>query len=63
MTAAQKFGMVAATAAGAAIGAELFIGIVAGIVGGFAGFGIFVAGWIALDEVNGLLKDHYRQSK
>jgi len=51
--------MVGFTAAGAAAGYTLS-GIVGGIVGGFAGLGVLVVVYFIADQVDSILRDHYR---
>jgi len=31
------------------------------LVGGFAGFGVVMTLWVALDELNNALREHYRK--
>jgi len=63
MTTAQKFSIVVAATLGAIAGVELtHAGLVSGIVGGFAGFGLYIAGWIAVDTLNDELREHYKNN-
>lgn len=51
--------MVFSLAAGAAAGFTLS-GIVGGIVGGFAGLGVLVVVYFIADQVDEILREHYR---
>lgn len=51
--------MLGFTAAGAGIGFSVQ-GIVGGIVGGFAGLGVLVVVYFIADQVDQILRDHYR---
>lgn len=51
--------MVGFTAAGAAAGFSVQ-GIVGGIVGGFTGLGVLVVVYFIADQVDNILRDHYR---
>lgn len=63
MSTATKFGIVVAATLGSIVGVELtHAGIVGGIVGGFAGFGVFIAAWIAVDELNDAAREYYRNN-
>ena len=52
--------MVGSLAAGAGIGFSV-AGIVGGIVGAFAGLGVLVVVYFIADQVDEILRDHYRK--
>ena len=52
--------MVGSLAAGAGLGFSA-AGIVAGIVGAFAGLGVLVVVYFIADQVDEILRDHYRK--
>ena len=60
MDAKDKVLMVAALVGGAAAGYAVQ-GIVGGIVGGFTGLGVLVVLYFIADQVDDILRDHYRK--